>query len=104
MKKKSPKEIRMMSTVIPKRPARASESSARKTPNSVKKEEKRKTPAKKEKSKEPLTSEDETDDDASFEDYSELCERVAKTMYYANTRPQSTPRPSLPLTSKMIAL
>lgn len=47
------------------------------------------------------TSESESDEcEAYFEDYSELCERVAKTMYYTRIRTPTTPRPSLPLTSR----
>lgn len=48
--------------------------------------------------------ESDTDEsEVSFEEYNILCERFAKTMYYSNpTKPSSTPRPSLPLTSKIL--
>ncbi|CAL8100928.1 unnamed protein product [Orchesella dallaii] len=39
----------------------------------------------------------DSETEVSFEDYSVLCERFAKSMYYSNSIP-STPRPSLPLT------
>lgn len=49
-----------------------------------------------------LGTDSETDDvEVTFKDYSTLCERVAKTMYYANPVLPQTPRPSLPLTSKL---
>lgn len=35
----------------------------------------------------------------SFQDHKELCDRVAKSLYFANKLP-TTPRPSLPLTSE----
>lgn len=51
----------------------------------------------------PATSEESEAEqpEVTFEDYTELCERVAKTMYYVNPRQKCTPRPSLPLTSKL---
>ncbi len=51
----------------------------------------------------PATSEESEPEqpEVTFEDYTELCERVAKTMYYVNPRQKCTPRPSLPLTSKL---
>ncbi|ODM96930.1 Protein CNPPD1 [Orchesella cincta] len=57
----------------------------------TKKEEKRKT------EKAPEESDSDSEAEVSFEDYSVLCERFAKSMYYSNSIP-TTPRPSLPLT------